>query len=90
MTERVELLEPACEYRSDAIEGQFRVDAEDLFGILAGEFLRGKCAEAAVHFGYIGGRHGEPDGECVSSKTGVEVGTGFDGFEQLEAIDRSA
>ena len=86
----LELAEPTGEDRSDAVEGQLGVNAEDSFGLACGEMLFRIQAQAALELRDGVGGHGESDGEGVATEAGEEICTAFDGIEKLEAVDGAA
>ena len=85
-----ELAEPTGEDRSDAVEGQLGVNAEDALGLACGEMLFRIQAQAALELGDGVGGHCESDGEGVAAEAGEEIGAAFDGIEKLEAVDGAA
>ena len=52
--------------------------------------VRRRKAQAALEFGQRCGGQGEADGEGVAAEAGEEIGAGFDGGEQREAVDGAA
>ena len=87
MAERLQPGEPSSEHRSDAVERELGVDAQQQFGLARGEAFGGVGGESALELGKGTGRHGEADGKGVAAEAGEQVGAGFDGFEQRESID---
>ena len=90
VAERLELAQPSGEDGSDAVERQLGVNAQEALRLARGEMFGGVEAQAALELGKLFGGQREADGEGVAAEAGEEIGAGFDGGEEREAVDGAA
>ncbi len=90
VAKRLEFAQPAGENGSDAVEWQLGVNAEKALRLACGEMLRGVEAQAALELGKLFSRKSKADGESVAAESSKEIGAGFEGGEEREAIDGAA
>ena len=90
MAKWLDLAQPAGDYGSDAVEGEFGVNVEEALGLAGGEMFFSVEAETALEFGEQRGGQGEADGEGVAAESGEEIGAALDRIEKMEAVDGAA
>ena len=90
VAEGLEFAQPSGEDRRDAVERKLGVNAQEALGLARGEVLLGIEAQAALELGQFFGGQREADGEGVAAEASEEIGAGFDGGEEHEAVDGAA
>ena len=90
MAEWLELAQPSGENWRDAVEGQLGVDVQETLGLSRSEMDARVSAQTELEIGKFFSGQCEADGESVAAEAGEEVGAGFNGGEEREAIDGAA
>ena len=88
--EGLEFPQPAGEHRRDAVQRKLGVDAEQVFGLTAGQVFAGVGAEAAFQLRQFVGGQGETHREGVAAEAREQLRAAFDGVEQLKAVNGAA